>query len=172
VPEQPHQPADWHPVRRVGPRIHTGELISTISALLLAALMFLLAWYGAVGASAPERSAPATVENAWSALTVTRWVLLATIALAVGATVVHATQRTHGARTDTGLPVALTGTLASLLLGYRLLIDPPNPSAVLDVKLGGYLGLLAAVSIALGGFESVREERDRRTGLAPVSRPR
>ncbi|MDQ6745252.1 MAG: hypothetical protein M3Z27_04435 [Actinomycetota bacterium] len=172
MPEQPQQPADWQPVRRVAPRIHTGELISTTSALLLATLMLLFDWYGAVGASGPERSAPTTVENAWSALPVTRWVLVATILIAVGTTVVHATQRAHGARTDTGLPVALAGTLTGLLLGYRVLIDPPNPSAVLDVKLGGYLGLLAAVSIALGGFESVREEREQRAGLAPVSRSR
>jgi hypothetical protein len=46
-----------------------------------------------------------------------------------------------------------------VLLGYRVLINPPNPHAIVDVKIGAYLGLLAALGIAVGGLESWREER-------------
>jgi hypothetical protein len=154
--------------RRGGHRVHTGELISTTSALLLAPSMFLLDWYGRVGEPRVRRSGITTAETAWQALTLLRWVMLLTILLAVGATVVHATQRGHGARTETGLPVALAGTLTAVLVGYRVLIDPPDPSSVVDVKLGAFLGLLAAVAIAVGGYESLREERElreRRVGL-------
>jgi len=156
--------ADLEPVPGVGARVrvHTGELISTTSALLLGPSMVVLDWYGAVGEPGVRRSGITTAETGWNALTLLRWLMLLTILLALGATVVHATQRGHGVRTETGLVVALAGTLTAVLVGYRVLVAPPDPSSVVDVKLGAFLGLLAAVAIALGGFESLREERERR----------
>lgn len=153
---------DWQPVRRVAPRIYTGELVSTLSALVLAALMFALDWYGAVEPPHAGRAGLTTSETAWGAMTLLRWVMLFTILVAVGATMLHASQRGHGARTDTSLPVTVTGTASAVLLGYRVLINPPHPSSVVDIKLGAYLGLLATVALALGGWQSLREERERR----------
>jgi hypothetical protein len=75
--------------------------------------------------------------------------------------VLHATQRSHGKKTDTSLPVAALGTLTAVLLAFRVLIDLPSPDRVVDQKLGAYLGLLAAVAIAYGGYESIREQRAR-----------
>ncbi len=166
--------ADRQPARALGPRVHvhTGELVSTVSALLLAPAMVLLDWYGAVGEPRARRSGITTAESGWNTLTLLRWLMLLTIVLALGATVVHATQRGHGARTETGLAVTLSGTLTAVLLGFRVLVDPPDPSSVVDVKIGAFLGLLATVAIALGGFESLREERRRRVEPGASSRGR
>ena len=38
-------------------------------------------------------------------MTVTRWLMLATGLAALGSTALHASQRRHGARTATGLPL-------------------------------------------------------------------
>lgn len=157
--------ADWQPMQHVGPRVHTGEVISTASALLLVPIMFGLEWFGVVGVPQVRRAGITSTEDAWNGLSVLRWLMLLSIVLALGAVVLHASQRGHGARTDTGVVVAGVGTLTAVLVGYRVLIDLPNSSSVVDVKLGGFLGLLAVIGIALGGWESWREERARVEGL-------
>jgi hypothetical protein len=153
-------------------RIHSGELISATSALLLAPIIFVLEWYGVVGLPQTRRSGITTAENAWQTLTYTRWVMLITIVVALGSVFLHMTQRSHGAKTDTSVLVTVVGTITALLLIYRVLIELPNPSSVVDVKIGAFLGLLAGIGIALGGIESIREERARRDAVIKRARPR
>lgn len=160
------------PAAPAGPRIRIGELISAASALMLAAIMFGLEWFGAVGLPRSRRSGIETAENAWHMLTVTRWFMLAAIAVALGSVVLHATQRSHGTKTDTGRVTAAVGTITAALLAYQVLIDLPGSSSVVDIKIGAYLGLLAAIGVALGGWDSVREERARRGGTRRVRRRR
>jgi hypothetical protein len=154
-------------------RVHSGELISVTSALLLLPFMFAIAWYGVVALPGPTgRSGITTAENAWHGLTFVRWLMVLTIAVTLGSVILHATQRSHGARTDTSLAITVLGTVTAALLIYRVLIDLPDPKSVVDVKIGAYLGMLAAIGIALGGYESIREERARRTSLVQKSRIR
>jgi hypothetical protein len=160
-------------------------LISAASALILLALMLLLKWFGLAGNPGPTaaRAAVSTAENAWRGLTVLRWLMLLTILVAVGSVILHATQRSHGAKTDTSAIVTVIGTITAALLAYRVLIDLPTPDRVIDQKIGAFLGLLSAIGIAYGGYESMREERARtralvqrarrrRNRVAPEARPR
>ena len=86
----------------------------------------------------------------------------------------HASQRSHGSRTDTSLLIFALGALTFLLLLYRVLIVLPQPTMVIDQKLGALLGLACAFGIALGGFESIREQRShtRALSLRPRRRKR
>jgi hypothetical protein len=143
-------------------RIRSGEVLSALSALLLLPIMFLLEWYGTVGLPRSRRSGIETAVNAWKELSIARWLLLLAIIVALGSVILHATQRSHGTKTDTSVLVAVTGTVAAVVLGYRVLIDLPHPSSVVDIKIGAYLGLLAILGIALGGYDSILEERARR----------
>ena len=145
------------------PKLRQGERISAVSALLLLVAMFALEWFGLAVTPSPSarRAAVSSAENAWHGLTVLRWLMLLTIATAVGSVVAHAIQRSHLVQTDTSRATTALGTLTAVLLAYRILIDLPNPREVVDQKLGAYLGLLAAVGIALGGYESIREQRAR-----------
>jgi hypothetical protein len=120
-------------------------------------------WYGVAGVPDPSAARPAvsTAESGWNGLTVTRWVLVATIVASIGAVVLHASQREHGNKTDTSLIVATLGAISSGLLIYRVLIVLPAGSRVIDQKLGAFLGLLCALGIAWGGYESIREQRAR-----------
>ena len=158
------------------PRIYRGELTSAVGALGLLAIMFLTKWYGVAGVPDPSAARPAisTAENAWNGLTIVRWVMLVTIVAALGSVVLHASQRSHGTRTDTSLVIVTLGSLTSLLLLYRVLIVLPQASKVIDQKLGAILGLACAFGIALGGFESIREQRThaKAVSLRPRRRTR
>ena len=143
-------------------RIRTGEIISALSALLLLPIMFLLEWYGTVGLPRSRRSGIETAVTAWKELSIARWILLLAIVVALGSVILHATQRSHGTKTDTSIAVFVAGAVAAVVLGYRVLINLPHPSSVVDIKIGAYLGLLATLGIALGGYDSILEERVRR----------
>jgi hypothetical protein len=124
--------------------------------------MFGAEWFGID--ELPGRTsgfARTTAENAWNAMTILRWPMLLTGLVAVGALVLHATQRSHGTTTDTGGLVAALGTLTALLLIYRVLLNPPAPNQVVDQKLGAVLGVLSALGIAFGGHASLRQQRLR-----------
>jgi hypothetical protein len=158
------------------PHVYRGELTSAVSAVLLLGLMFLTKWYGVAGVPDPSAARPAvsTAENAWNGLSLVRWVMLITILAALGSVLLHASQRSHGTRTDTSLLLLGLGSLTAGLLVYRVLISLPEASKVIDQKLGAVLGLLCALGIALGGFESVHEQRTlaRAAALRPRRRNR
>jgi hypothetical protein len=154
------------------PRVYRGELTSAVGALALLGLMFLAKWYGVAGVPDPSAARPAvsTAETAWGGLTIVRWVMLLTILAALGSVVLHASQRSHGTRTDTSVIVLTLGMLTSGLLVYRVLLNLPQGSRVIDQKLGAVLGVACALGIALGAVESVAEQR--RFQRAVQARPR
>jgi hypothetical protein len=144
-----------------GLQVHVGELISASSALGLLVAMFATTWYGVAGVVDPSYARPAvsTAENGWDGLSIVRWVLAATIVVALGSVFLHASQREHGVKTDTSRAVAALGLLSSALLVYRVLIALPSGAEVIDQKLGAIIGLFGAIGIAIGGLESIGERR-------------
>ena len=145
--------------------VRRGELLSAAMALLLAIDMFALKWFGVAGVPDPSAARPAlsTAENGWDGLTIVRWAMLATVLVTLGSVVLHASQRGHGTKTDTSVAVTVVGVLTGVLLTYRVLVSLPAPDEVIDQKLGAALGLACALGIALGGLESIREQRARET---------
>ena len=156
------------------PQIMVGELISAASAVLLLVVMFVTEWYGVAGVPDPSYARPAisTAENGWDGLTIIRWILVATSAVAIGSVLLHISQREHGATTDTSRLVAGLGAVSAVLLIYRVLIELPQDGKVIDQKLGALLGLLCALGIAWGGYESIRQQRSRGDTDTPRSHRR
>lgn len=140
-------------------------MLSALSAVALLIAMFTLEWFGVDGVPGRTRSL-AWAENAWHGLSLVRWVMVLTIGVAISAPLLHLTQRAHGAKTSTSLAVLGLGSLTSVLLIYRVLIELPSPNQVVDQKLGAFIGVLCALALALGGYEAVRQERARRAAPA------
>jgi uncharacterized protein YacL len=139
-----------------------GELIAAASALLLLILMSATEWYSVAGIPGTSAHAQAvTTQNAWTALTVVRWLMLLTIISAFASVAVHVIRASASAVALARLAVTALGSLTALLVTYRVLIDLPSPSDVIDQKLGAVLGVVCAYGIAVGGFESIREQRAR-----------
>jgi hypothetical protein len=140
-------------------RAHPGELVSALAALALLVLMFAFAWYGVDGI--PGRTRLSSTEDAWNALAEIRWLMLLTILVAFAAPFVHAIRGSKRPLVDPGALACALGTVTSILLCYRVLIVPPSPAAVLDQKLGAYLGLVSCVTIAVAAGEGFLARRSR-----------
>jgi hypothetical protein len=169
APAAPRKPLVPGPA---APRVLFGELTSSVSAVLLLVFLFATEWYGVAGVPDPSAARPAVTgaESGWTGLSLVRWVVLVTALVAIGSVVLHASQRRHGTKTDTSRLIAGLGSLTSLLLIYRVLIELPSSAKVIDQKLGAILGLACALGIALGGYESIAEHQARARTV--VQRPR
>jgi hypothetical protein len=136
------------------------ELIAAAGgSILLVALLF-LKWFGLggpVGRFAP-RAVAAGSEGAWNTLTLLRWPALVAGGIALLPLLVRPAHRWVGLPRRMPTVVAVLGAVMTLLLGYRVLIDLPDPSHVVDQKAGAILGLLGALLIVVGGVESMRAQ--------------
>lgn len=136
--------------------------------------MFLVKWFGTVGVARgfPSQAGLAGAESAWHGLTVLRWLMLATIGVAIATALLHSALPSHGKPTAAGIVVSALGALTVALLAYRVLINPPAVDQVVDQKAGALLGLLSAAGIALGGYDAWRNEgRAARSWRRRLSRP-
>jgi hypothetical protein len=137
-----------------------GELPGAVFALALLVSMFALKWFGVDGRPT-ARGANVRAEDAWNGLTLVRWLIVLTVIVVFAALALHLAQRRHGVRTDTSLTVAALATLTALAIAYRVLIDLPDPSSVVDQKLGALVGLACALGLAACSWETVRDLRTR-----------
>ena len=158
------------PAAQTGPAplaLNRGDLVSAVSALLLLVLMFAVAWYGVDGipGRATSRSGVASAQSAWDGLTVIRWLMLVTVLVALGTVAIHLLRPSRIAVAGIRLALLLLAALTAVLLIYRVLIVLPTPDRVVDQKLGGVVGVLAALGIAFGAYDSVREQRARMFAL-------
>ncbi|HET9073908.1 MAG TPA: hypothetical protein VFN48_04960 [Solirubrobacteraceae bacterium] len=128
-----------------GPELSVGLRLG--GAVALVVFMFATSWYGvSTPARGPFGTATATVAGAWSMLQLLRWVLLLTAAAALLSLGVRGRAAVDAARLLSGV--------ATVGLFLRLLVVPPDPHAVLDVKVGGYLALIACAALCLGAWEA------------------
>jgi hypothetical protein len=155
--------------------------IVAVGAVALAVFMFFFKWYGGSVTGLPigAHLVGATVSTTgWQTFTVSRWVWLLTIVVALGSVVVLS--RGYG---DEGpLPVravvAALGALASALIVIRILHHPgPSVSGTsvhisYGIKTGIWLGLVAALAIALGGYVQMLPEKPQKAkDAAPPEDP-
>jgi hypothetical protein len=143
-------------------RLTQGEKIAGVSGIALILIMFIFSWYGV---EAGGQSVPDSGVNAWEAFSFIDIVLFITVAAAIGLVVISASE------TEVGLPVALSavvaglGALSVILIFYRIIDTPGDVGVVgeafdIDVvrKIGVWLGLIAAVGVAYGGWRAMQEE--------------
>jgi hypothetical protein len=143
-------------------RLRTGELVAAVSGLALLIIMF-LPWFGfdfgggealedlGVNVSVPEVSEDF---NAWESFDFIDLVLFVTAVVAIGLGVATAMSQTVNLPVATSAITAGLGILATVLVIYRIL----DPVGEADRKYGLFLGLIAAIGVAVGGWMSMQEE--------------
>ena len=139
-------------------RLRPGEMIAGAGGVVLLVVMF-LDWYAA-GGQTQVQGQDFEISfgfNAWQAFSVTDLILALTAATGIALAVLTASRRSPA------LPVALSvvtstlGIFATLLVLYRIL-NQPGPNDFVEVKFGAFLGFLAVLAIAAGGYRSMRDE--------------
>lgn len=141
-------------------RLNLGEKIAGASAVLLFIFMF-FDWF-TVDISGGEGLFSVSVGgSAWDALDIIPIILMVAIIAAVALAVIRLTDAVFEPPVSMAAIVAILGAISVLLILYRI-ISPPNggdvPGVDVNPALGIFLGLIAAVGIAYGGYRAMQEE--------------
>jgi len=152
-------------------RLRPGELIAAGGGVALLVVMF-LDWYAA-GGTTSVGGQPISVSvgfTAWEAFGITDILLALAALIAIGLAVLTATRRSPALPVAASVITATTGILATLLVLYRIL-NQPGPNDFVEVKFGAFLGFLAVLAVAVGGFLAMRDEEGEDAPMPVDVRP-
>jgi hypothetical protein len=139
-------------------RLSQGQIIAVVGAAALLVAMF-LPWIGVSGPSipagipVPSGVSTSTSENVWKGSTLDVYLLITVVVAALPALLAL----TDAAEEFSFVSAAtfLLGVVAVILVAAYLTVDFPDGA---DRKIGAFIGLGAAVVIAIGGFRAMQEE--------------
>lgn len=149
-------------------RLSRADQIVGGSAVAFFIALFLFKWYGGSVSAPAENVSFGTSLNGWHAFHNSRWIWLVTIIVAVGATAVAGGVLELRGPVPPSVAVAALGALSTVLVAYRILHHPSGGSSATvggvhlsssyGIKLGIWLGLIAAAGIAYGGWLGMRDD--------------
>jgi len=149
-------------------RLRKGEWLAGLSGVALAILLF-VPWYEVAdaGASADGWVAYAPLAqlgvSAWQAFAVVDLLLAVTALLGLGVAAMAALHRAPALPLATAVVATAAGIVTLLVVLYRI-VDQPGSNDLVQVRFGAYLGLLAVLAVAAGGWVTIADER---TDAAP-----
>jgi hypothetical protein len=149
-------------------RLRRSDQMVAVGAIALFVFMFFFKWFGAsVSGASPvggSFSFSSSV-NGWHSVTNTRWLLLLTIVVALGAVVLVATERELSLPLKPSTIVAGLGGLSAIFVLYRIIDHPSGGGGVAGIasysygaKIGLYLAFAACLILAYGGWMAMQEE--------------
>jgi hypothetical protein len=153
-------------------RLNTGEKIAGVSAILLFIFMF-FDWFGVEisGEGGSISFGSGAGGNAWQALDVIPFILLIAIVVALVNVFLRLSESDYEPPISMNVAVAVLGGIAVLLVLFRV-ISPPDFGSFGGVdaegtrEFGLFLGLLASIGIAFGGYKGMQEEGSTFGGTA------
>jgi hypothetical protein len=139
-------------------RLSQGQMIAAVGAAALLVAMF-LPWIGVsgpslpTGVSVPSGVSTSTSENIWKGSTLDVYLLITVIVAALPALLAI----TDSAEEFSFVSAAafLLGVVGAILVIAWLTVDFPDGA---ERKIGAFIGLAAAIVIAVGGFRAMQEE--------------
>jgi hypothetical protein len=166
-------------------RLRAGEWLALVGAAALLVTLF-LPWFGVqlpqVTVQQQQQFGGGGVLNVlstyevdspgsgWDAL---GWlvivIVLVAVACAAWLALANATARPVAQLVAASVLTATAGTLAIVVLALRALVFQPGPNDFVVVRYGAWLGLLAALILAVGGWWATKDERTDapESGYAP-----
>jgi opacity protein-like surface antigen len=151
-------------------RLRGADRLVAVAALALALFVFAFDWFGEnIGGKLPgnELTGAGGSLTGWQAFTHSRWMWLATVVVALASVLVRAAAVRLPDSVKPGSVVALLGVASVVLIAYRLVHHPAANGGfagfhvTLGIEPGIWLGLVAAVAVAAGGYLQLRAETVR-----------
>ncbi|HMH47620.1 MAG TPA: hypothetical protein VK538_07885 [Solirubrobacteraceae bacterium] len=155
-------------------RLRRAERIVGGGAIALFIFMFFFKWFGgSVSGALPggNVSGASSSSTGWDTFTNSRWVWLITIIVSLGAVIAVAAARRIESPVQPSVVVTALGALSAVLIFYRIVHHPSGSvsfggvHASYGIKIGIWLGLIAALAITYGGYLMMQAEG---TSLADV----
>ncbi|MEO8687174.1 MAG: hypothetical protein ABI611_03015 [Solirubrobacteraceae bacterium] len=139
-------------------RLRPGDILAGVGGVVLLVVMF-LDWYAAGGSTEIQgQNLKISIGfNAWEAFSVTDLILALTALSGIALAVLTAGRRSPALPVAAGVITTTLGALATLLVFYRIL-NQPGPNEFVEVKLGAFLGFLAVLAVAVGGYRATQDE--------------
>jgi hypothetical protein len=146
-------------------RLRRADRIVGVGAIAFFIFLFIFKWYG-FSSNVPSITGLNVniSENGWHSFTNSRWIWLLTIIVALGSTAFVAAQRKLDLPVQPGVLVAALGALSTVLIFYRIVHHPTASAnfgsfhASVGIKIGIWLGLIAAMVVTYGGYLKMQEE--------------
>jgi hypothetical protein len=153
-------------------RLRRSDQIIGGSAIAFFIFLFFFKWYGVSSNVSSFAGVNVNVsKSGWSVFTNSRWIWLLTIIVAIGAVVVVAGQLKLETPIKPSVLIAGLGALSTILILYRIIHHPTASASVgnfhasAGIKIGIWLGLIAAAGVTYGGYLAMGDEG---TSLAEV----
>ncbi|HEX5224703.1 MAG TPA: hypothetical protein VFW29_06195 [Solirubrobacteraceae bacterium] len=150
-------------------RLGRADRIIGVSAVLFFIFLFFVKWYGGSASSSLGSVNIGASINGWHAFHNSRWIWLLTIIVALGAVAFAAGAANVRSPASTGAIVTALGALSTLLVLYRIVHHPHggfsgtvgnvHVSSSYGIRIGIWLGLIAAAGVTYGGYEATRGPR-------------
>jgi hypothetical protein len=148
-------------------RLRRADQLVGGGAIALFIFMFFFKWFGGSVSGALPTGAVGSASNSstgWDTFTNSRWIWLITIIVALGSVVMVAGEKKLDAPVSLGAIVTGLGALSTLLIFYRIVHHPSDSvnfgtfHASYGIKVGIWLGLIAALVITYGGYLQMQQE--------------
>jgi hypothetical protein len=145
-------------------RLRAGEWTAAAGAAALLVTLF-MPWFGVeIPGPAGRVINPLLAEedgaSGWSTL---GWLVIVIALAAIGCAAwlafANATGRPVAQSVAASVLTATAGTIAFVVLALRALVFQPGPNEVVVMRYGAWLGLLAALILAVGGWWATKDER-------------
>jgi hypothetical protein len=156
-------------------RLRRSDQIIGVSAILFFVFLFIFKWYGVSSSSSVSGVSFSSSANGWNTFHNSRWLWIITIIVALGAVAVSAGLLNLKSPVQLGVLVTGLGALSAIFILYRIFDHPSagasgtiagvHYSASAGIKIGIWLGLIAAVGLTYGGYLAMQDEG---TSLADV----
>jgi hypothetical protein len=155
-------------------RLRRSDRIIGVSAIALFIFMFFFKWLG-YSSNAPSIAgvnlSSSFSLDGWHAFQNSRWIWIITIIVALAAVAIASGALEFKSPVQPGVLVAGLGALSTLAILYRIIHHPTASVSIgsfhasVGIKIGIWLGLIAALGVTYGGYLAMQDEG---TSLADV----
>jgi hypothetical protein len=148
--------------------LRRSDRIIGIGAIAFFIFLFFFKWYGVSSSTSIGGVNYSDSANGWHTFTNSRWIWIITIIVALAVVAISAGALKFKSPVQPGVLVAGLGALSAILIIYRI-IDHPSAgtsgtiagvhySASVGIKIGIWLGLIAALALTYGGYLAMQDE--------------